>query len=222
MRAMRRRWWNARGQLPRRPGRRLVGVALVALCLLALAAACSSGGSAPADAGTPGVDRPGGDAPVDGAPVDGAPVDGAPGDGSDGAPDAGAPPSGPPASIPPMIDPPAPDLPVADPPGADPPPEGAIDVPEALRSPPGTAVAVRGGLFIEPGPVDRPVARLCWAILESYPPQCGGPGLTLLGLDPGAVPGLERDGLRAWTMGEVVVHGTRSGADALVVTAVGP
>ena len=39
-------------------------------------------------------------------------------------------------------------------------------------------VTVRGALFVE-----RDAARLCEAVMESYPPQCGGRALTVQGLD---------------------------------------
>lgn len=41
--------------------------------------------------------------------------------------------------------------------------------------------------------------RLCEALAESFPPQCGGPSLEVRGLDVASVPGLEAsDGVR-WT-----------------------
>lgn len=52
----------------------------------------------------------------------------------------------------------------------------------------GTLVALRGG----------PV-RLCSAILESYPPQCGGPSLTVLGAELDTVPGLQTAGSVTWS-----------------------
>jgi hypothetical protein len=48
-----------------------------------------------------------------------------------------------------------------------------------------TPVAAQGFLHV----LDD-VARLCGAILESYPPQCGQPSVELVGLDLDAVDGL--------------------------------
>ena len=40
--------------------------------------------------------------------------------------------------------------------------------------------------------------RLCAAVLESYPPQCGRPALDVEGLDLASVDGLQREGTVAW------------------------
>ena len=73
-----------------------------------------------------------------------------------------------------------------------------ISVPEAIASA-GTVgeVLVNGNLFIDP---DGTV-RLCDAIAESFPPQCGGARLEARGLDLDAVPQLqEANGVR-WAEG---------------------
>lgn len=53
-----------------------------------------------------------------------------------------------------------------------------MSIEDALRAD-GQTVTVEGGIVaMEGGPV-----RLCYALLESYPPQCGEPALELRGLD---------------------------------------
>ena len=53
-----------------------------------------------------------------------------------------------------------------------------MSIEDALRAD-GQTVVVQGGIVaIDGGPV-----RLCSALLESYPPQCGEPALVLQGLD---------------------------------------
>jgi hypothetical protein len=55
---------------------------------------------------------------------------------------------------------------------------GLMSIQDALRAG-GQTVVVEGGILaIDGGPV-----RLCYALLESYPPQCGEPALELRGLD---------------------------------------
>lgn len=62
-----------------------------------------------------------------------------------------------------------------------------------------TPIAVRG-LLISTGSE----ARLCAAILESYPPQCGEPSVVLVDVDVPTVAGVERAGDVAWLDGAVV------------------
>jgi hypothetical protein len=55
---------------------------------------------------------------------------------------------------------------------------GLMSIQDALRAD-GQTVIVEGGIVAtDGGPV-----RLCYALLESYPPQCGEPALELRGLD---------------------------------------
>jgi hypothetical protein len=55
---------------------------------------------------------------------------------------------------------------------------GPISIEDAIRAD-GQTVVVEGGIVaVDGGPV-----RLCSALLESYPPQCGKPSLELRGLD---------------------------------------
>lgn len=62
-----------------------------------------------------------------------------------------------------------------------------ISVDEAIARAGTEAVLVNGALFIDPDGV----VRLCSAIAESFPPQCGGARLLVEGLDPAAVPDLQ-------------------------------
>lgn len=92
-----------------------------------------------------------------------------------------------------------------DPPAAEPrlvivdgdPGDAGITVAQALgHGPTDDIVAVTGALFVEP---DGTV-RLCDAILESFPPQCGGATLLVDGLDPTSLELEEANGLR-WAEG---------------------
>jgi hypothetical protein len=62
-----------------------------------------------------------------------------------------------------------------------------------------TPIAVQGLLIAQDG-----VVRLCAAILESYPPQCGGESVELTGLDPATVPGATADQGVTWKEGAVL------------------
>src|SRR5215210_2087651 len=84
-----------------------------------------------------------------------------------------------------------------------PPPIGAISVRRALESRTDEALLVRGFLVL-----DGDHARLCGALAESHPPQCGGPSLEIEGLPAGDRSGLqEADGV-AWSQHEVALFGT--------------
>jgi hypothetical protein len=48
---------------------------------------------------------------------------------------------------------------------------------------------------------DGDAVRLCAAVLESYPPQCGRPALRVEGLDLGEIDGVQREGKIAWKEG---------------------
>lgn len=52
---------------------------------------------------------------------------------------------------------------------------------------------------------------LCSALAESYPPQCGGDRLRVVGLDLDSVTGLETHEGTAWSPGHVQVLGTVTG-----------
>jgi hypothetical protein len=80
----------------------------------------------------------------------------------------------------PATEPPASDPPATQPPAAT--PVAAIDIPAVLGDPAaldGRTAVVRGFLLVEGETV-----RLCEMAMESYPPQCGGETLTLVGAVP--------------------------------------
>jgi hypothetical protein len=61
-----------------------------------------------------------------------------------------------------------------------------VSIEEALTSPGGNRLTVEGYLIAP----DGGEVRLCSAILESYPPQCGEPSLVVEGLDLSTVEGI--------------------------------
>jgi hypothetical protein len=79
----------------------------------------------------------------------------------------------------------------------------AITVKQALAAKPREPVLVRGALIASGGTV-----RLCYAILESYPPQCGRPSLVVQGLDLDAVGKLTTANGVTWSDREVRLRGT--------------
>jgi hypothetical protein len=92
-----------------------------------------------------------------------------------------------------------------DPPAAEPrlvivdgePGDAGITVAEALgHGPTDDIVSVTGAVFADP---DGTV-RLCDAVLESFPPQCGGAALLVEGLDLASLELEEANGLR-WAEG---------------------
>ncbi len=78
-----------------------------------------------------------------------------------------------------------------------------ITVKQALGANPSEPVRVRGALIVSGG-----TARLCYAILESYPPQCGGPSLVVRGLDLDTVGELTSANGVTWSDREVKLRGT--------------
>lgn len=76
---------------------------------------------------------------------------------------------------------------------------GPITVEQLLARSADTPVAVQGLLH-----VDHESTRLCAAILESYPPQCGEPSVELVGLDPSAVAGTTTAEGVTWKEGAVL------------------
>ncbi|HXV58007.1 MAG TPA: hypothetical protein VD704_09075, partial [Gaiellaceae bacterium] len=50
--------------------------------------------------------------------------------------------------------------------------------------------------------------RLCAALAESFPPQCGGPSLVVAGLEPEAVAGIVAEGGVMWTDRPIELEGT--------------
>jgi hypothetical protein len=103
-------------------------------------------------------------------------------------------------------------------PAGPPAPPAELTIEEALASAPEGPVAVTGFIVASE---DQPV-RLCSALLESYPPQCGQPALTVEGLDLDSVDGLTRPddpqfAHTAWTDQEISLTGELTG-DVLAVT----
>lgn len=76
---------------------------------------------------------------------------------------------------------------------------GPITVEQLLARSADTPIAVHGLLLIDQGS-----ARLCAAILESYPPQCGEPSAELVGLDPATVEGTTSAEGVTWKEGAVL------------------
>lgn len=72
-------------------------------------------------------------------------------------------------------------------------------------------VTVTGSLL-----VDGKEARLCSALAESFPPQCGEPSLVVKNLDRSEFPGLSREGDVVWTDRPVELTGTVAGGELTV------
>lgn len=70
----------------------------------------------------------------------------------------------------------------------------AIPVGQALAAASGQTLLVTGNLLAQGGEV-----RLCSALAESFPPQCGGGSLTVEGLKLEEVDGLVTEGDVSWT-----------------------
>jgi hypothetical protein len=70
----------------------------------------------------------------------------------------------------------------------------AISIDEALASGSDEMLLVAGNLLAQAGEV-----RLCSALAESFPPQCGGAALAVEGLKLEEVDGLVTEGDVAWT-----------------------
>ena len=78
-------------------------------------------------------------------------------------------------------------------------PDLPITVQQLIERSADTPIATQGLLYVV-----NDVARLCGAILESYPPQCGEPSVELVGLDLAAVDGVTADEGVAWKEGAVL------------------
>lgn len=84
-------------------------------------------------------------------------------------------------------------------PGGDPDAAGtaagpAISVEEALAADTGEALLVSGNLLVEDGET-----RLCGALAESFPPQCVGAALRVVGLDLAEVDDLVTESGVSWS-----------------------
>jgi hypothetical protein len=85
-------------------------------------------------------------------------------------------------------------------------PGGGLSIQEAIDSTLDGPLMVKGFIVAD----GQRSVQLCSALAESYPPQCGGPSLEVIGLDLAAVAGLVRDEAnpdRAWTETQVSVLG---------------
>jgi hypothetical protein len=70
----------------------------------------------------------------------------------------------------------------------------AVSIDEALASGSDEPLLVMGNLLAQAGEV-----RLCAALAESFPPQCGGASLHVVGLNLAEVDGLVTEGDVGWT-----------------------
>lgn len=87
-----------------------------------------------------------------------------------------------------------------------------ISIEEAIASNLEGPLLVNGNLLAEGDEI-----RLCDALAESFPPQCGGPQLRVEGLNLDEVDGLVREGEVAWTDRPIQLLGDVEG-DRLVVS----
>jgi len=96
-------------------------------------------------------------------------------------------------------------------------PQDAITVEQLVARSSDTAVPVRGLLLVSNGTV-----RLCAAVLESYPPQCGEPSVELVGVDLSVIDGLTTANAVTWKEGMVVTVQRRQDARFDVLSDAGP
>jgi hypothetical protein len=85
-------------------------------------------------------------------------------------------------------------------------PGGGLSIQEAIDSTLNGPLMVKGFIVAD----GQGSVQLCSALAESYPPQCGGPSLEVIGLDLATVEGLSHDEAspdRAWTETEISVLG---------------
>ncbi len=91
-------------------------------------------------------------------------------------------------------------------------------VDEYVEQPPSEPVEVEGFLLI-----DGNSTRLCSAVAESYPPQCGGSSIVLDGFDPAAVADVvTHEGDVSWLEGAILVLRPTGNDRATFVAVVGP
>jgi hypothetical protein len=64
--------------------------------------------------------------------------------------------------------------------------------------------------------------RICDALAESYPPQCGGRSYRLVGFDARSVSGVEQANGVAWTQQQITVRGVLSDDGATLVVSPNP
>ena len=89
--------------------------------------------------------------------------------------------------------------------------DGQMEIGQALEAAEGSEVTVSGFLI-----ADRDGStRLCGELLESFPPQCGGDRINLLGFDASSVPhtssapSSSQIGTTRWTDGQITVTGIK-------------
>jgi hypothetical protein len=93
-------------------------------------------------------------------------------------------------------------------------PGGALSVAEALETELDEPLLVEAALVAVGDEV-----RLCSALAESYPPQCGGPSLLVQGLELETVEGLTREGVVAWAESASVLGTVEDGILEVTQTA---
>lgn len=81
----------------------------------------------------------------------------------------------------------------------------AVSIDEALASDSSEPLLVSGNLLVTADDV-----RLCSALAESFPPQCGGASLVVDGLDLATVDGLMTEGDVSWTDRPIELRGVVS------------
>jgi hypothetical protein len=92
-----------------------------------------------------------------------------------------------------------------------------LSIEEAIASDLDGALLVNGSLLARDGEV-----RLCSALAESFPPQCGGASLVVVGVDLDEVDGLTRGGGAAWTARPIQLLGdVEDGTITVSTTALG-
>jgi hypothetical protein len=92
-----------------------------------------------------------------------------------------------------------------DPSSAAQPSSSILAVPEAMTAELPVA-EVRGYILVD----QQKVVRFCTGLSGSFPPQCGQPALTVIGLLSSRIPDPQSDQGIVWT-GETTLHGSLSG-----------
>lgn len=73
-------------------------------------------------------------------------------------------------------------------------PGGGLTVSEALTTDADGPITVRGFVIRE----SSGAVRLCETVAESFPPQCGGPSVVVVGFDPSTRPDAQEEGGIVW------------------------
>lgn len=107
--------------------------------------------------------------------------------------------------------------PAAVPPAAGAPaPGGGLSVEEALESTLDSVLLVRGALVV----VGDMRPRLCSALAESFPPQCGAPSLVVEGLDLATIESLQAEGDVRWAEDVELLGTVQSGLLTVSATSI--